>query len=88
MSEDSYHHMWKAMKDMRNVYDFQDWVHAVRNDGNVVMLEVKFPMGPLIENITQVMFKKGFTMLYWKEGFYEGYQCRVSSEEGFEDASN
>ena len=29
---------------------------------------------PLIENITQVMFKKGSTMLYWKEDFYEGYR--------------
>ena len=76
------------MKDMKNVFDFQDWIHALRNDGNVVLLEgndcIKFPMGlskgkvaskrPLIENITQVMFKKGSTLLYWNEHFYECYR--------------
>lgn len=80
MSADSYRHMVeKAMKDLNNVYDFEDWLSALNENGHSIVLEGedcwavkkglstgKHTSVPYIENIQEAKFSRGSTKLFWK----------------------
>ena len=80
MSADSYHHMVeKAMKDLDNVYDFEDWLSALNKNGQSIVLEGKdcwavkkglsagkHTSAPYIDNIQEAKFSRGSSKLFWK----------------------
>jgi len=82
MSADSYHaSVESAMRKMKNVYDFSDFVSAVERYGAKVikmttgdfvmwqscMSMAKFTKKPSLSDVLQeVQFRKGSTQLYWK----------------------
>ena len=92
MAADSFHHqVEEAIKQRKYLYNFDDFVSAVKSKGKVdVMLPVDFfnytkelsygKKGgikyPLLADIREAMFKKGSTKLYWKTDMREPeYEC-------------
>ena len=86
MSADAYHHqVEKSLKEMKNVYDFQDWISALNIQGCAIELNhedcCNFPEGvsqgkcaadkPYIAGKAEVFFEKGSTCMFWKEDFEE-----------------
>ena len=90
MSVDSYHHMvGKSMAEMGNLFDFEDWVNALNQHGEALVLDGKeclnIPRGvsqgkhadskPYIANIQQVKFLNGSSKIFWKGNMKdESYQ--------------
>ena len=90
MAADSFHHqVEEAIKQQKYLYNFNDFVSAVKGKVDV-MLQVDFfdytkelSYGkkdgikyPLLVNIREAMFKKGSRKLYWKTDLREPeYQC-------------
>ena len=87
MAADSFHHqVEEAIKQRKYLYNFDDFVSAVKSKGKVdVMLPMDFfeytkelingkkdgIKYTLLANIREAMFKKGSTKLYWKTDLRE-----------------
>ena len=81
MSADAYHHLVeKAMCEMKNVYNYNDFVKALEQDGQTLLLDYKtffeIPRGvseskrtkskPKLERISIAKFVRGSTQVYWR----------------------
>ena len=85
MSADSYHHLVeKGMNEMKNVYDFQDFVNVLDSNGKSIVLKSSdffyFPRGvsekskftegkPFLDDISIVKFQRGTSKMFWKTSF-------------------
>ena len=78
-----YHQMVeKSLKELKKVYDFENWKMALNHHGRALVLAgkdcIKFPRGlsqrkhitdrPTIERIVEANFREGSPQLFWKEG--------------------
>ena len=89
MSADSYHHMVEqSMKEMGKVYDFDDWLKSLGQNGQALILEgndclmIKKGLSqgrhtsiPYIEDIQQAQFIKGSSKLFWKKNMESEKYC-------------
>ena len=81
MSADSYHaNVESAMRKIKNVFDFSDFVSSVERHGAKVikmttsdfvmwqscMSSAKFIRKPMLSDVQEVQFRKGSTKLFWK----------------------
>ena len=80
MSADSFHSVVKSnMRSKRNLYDFQDFVNCISNNGKAVEMapadfldfKNKLSVGkdtkyPHLKDISVVQFRKGSTEIFWK----------------------
>ena len=111
MSADSFHHQVEAaMREKKNVYDFQEFVDCINKSGIAVEMKpsdfidykkylsaAKDTEYPLLSNVVEVQFRKGFTKMFWKTSFDESdyksgeflqKKFRARVEDGQADKSN
>ena len=87
MSADTYHHLVeKAMCEVKNVYDYRDFVSCLEKSGVALELNslnfFEIPRGlsgskrtrnkPKLDNVCVVRFVRGSTHIFWKESMGAG----------------
>ena len=87
MSADTYHHLVeKAMCEVKNVYDYRDFVSFLEKSGVALELNslifFEIPRGlseskrtrnkPKLDNVCVVRFVRGSTHIFWKESIDAG----------------